>query len=129
MILKTTSVLASGRRRIKARRKDLVKVTVKFIRRGTGGRREREKHFLLPMHERRAKTQDGGHQLLVLYRMAGGIHVVKDNESGWLKWLIRQGKVTLPNHTQNPPKSRRQQVLIRTSLSLLSGHPRILVAC
>jgi hypothetical protein len=42
MILKITSVPASGRRRIQATRKDLVKVTVKLIRRRTvGGKRER----------------------------------------------------------------------------------------
>jgi hypothetical protein len=39
IILKVTSVLASGRRRIQARCKDLVKVTVKFIRRGIRGRK------------------------------------------------------------------------------------------
>jgi hypothetical protein len=42
MELKITSVLASGRRRIQARCKDLVKVTVKYMRRGTVGRGERE---------------------------------------------------------------------------------------
>jgi hypothetical protein len=42
MVLKIPSVLASGRRRTEARCKDLVKVTVRFIRRGTGGeKRER----------------------------------------------------------------------------------------
>jgi hypothetical protein len=40
MTLKITSVLVSGRR-IQARCKDLVKVTAKFIRRGTVGRKER----------------------------------------------------------------------------------------
>jgi hypothetical protein len=34
MVLKITPVLASGRRRFQARCKDLVKVTVKFIRKG-----------------------------------------------------------------------------------------------
>jgi hypothetical protein len=34
----------------------LVKVTVKFIRRGTGWRKEREKYFLFPMQEMGAKT-------------------------------------------------------------------------
>jgi hypothetical protein len=34
MALKITSVLASGRRRIQARCKDLVKVIIKFITRG-----------------------------------------------------------------------------------------------
>jgi hypothetical protein len=34
----------------------LVKVTVKFIRRGTVGRKEREKHFLFLTQEMGAKT-------------------------------------------------------------------------
>jgi hypothetical protein len=34
-----------------------VKVTVKFIRRGAGGRKEREKHFLFPVKEMGAKTE------------------------------------------------------------------------
>jgi hypothetical protein len=37
MALKIASVLVSGRRGIQARCNDLVKATVKFIRRGTGG--------------------------------------------------------------------------------------------
>jgi hypothetical protein len=40
MILKITLILASNRR-VQARHKDLVKVMVKFIRRGTVGRKER----------------------------------------------------------------------------------------
>jgi hypothetical protein len=52
----------------------LVKVTVKFIRRGAGGRQEREKQFLFPIQEMGAKTQNGGHQLLGLYWRAGKIH-------------------------------------------------------
>jgi hypothetical protein len=71
MILKITLVLASGRRRIQARCKDLVKATVKFIRRGTVGRKKREKHFLFPTQEMGAKTQNGGLQLVVLYWKAG----------------------------------------------------------
>jgi hypothetical protein len=35
-----------------------VKVTVKFIRRGTGGRKEQEKYFLFPTQEMVAKTQE-----------------------------------------------------------------------
>jgi hypothetical protein len=54
MVLKITLVLVSGRRRIQARCKDLVKVTVKFIRRGTG--EKRKKRFLLPTQEMGAKT-------------------------------------------------------------------------
>jgi hypothetical protein len=38
-----------------------------------------------------AKTQNGGPQLLVLYWRAGGIHMVKDNVSGWLRWLTERG--------------------------------------
>jgi hypothetical protein len=48
MILKIISVLVSGRRRIQSKHKDIVKVTVKFIRRGIVGRKEKEKHFLFP---------------------------------------------------------------------------------
>jgi hypothetical protein len=67
MILKITSVLASGRRRIQARCrrriqarcKHLLKVTITFIRRGTVGRKEREKHFLFPRQEVGANTQNG----------------------------------------------------------------------
>jgi hypothetical protein len=58
MILKITLALAkveSGRRRIQARCKDLLKVTVKFIRRGTVARKEREKNFLFPVLEIRFK--------------------------------------------------------------------------
>jgi hypothetical protein len=44
-----------------------VKGTVKFIRRGIVGGKEREKHFLFPMQEMGAKTQNGGPQFLVLY--------------------------------------------------------------
>jgi hypothetical protein len=40
MILKITLILAYNRR-VQARHKDLVKVMVKFIRRGTVGRKER----------------------------------------------------------------------------------------
>jgi hypothetical protein len=72
MILKITLVLVSGRRRIQARCKNLVKVIVKFSRKGTVGRKEREKHFLFPKQEMGAKTQTGGPQLLILYWRAGG---------------------------------------------------------
>jgi hypothetical protein len=41
MVLKITSFLVFCMRRIKARCKDLVKVTVKFVRRGTWGEKER----------------------------------------------------------------------------------------
>jgi hypothetical protein len=68
-----------------------------------GGEEKREKHFLFPTQEKGAKTQNGGPQLLVLYWRAGGIHVVKDNESGWLRWLTKQGGATLPNHIQSHP--------------------------
>jgi hypothetical protein len=34
----------------------LVKVTVKFIRKETVGRKERQKHFLFPLQEMGAKT-------------------------------------------------------------------------
>jgi hypothetical protein len=65
MILKMTSVLASCKRRIQARCKDLEIVTVKFIRRGPEGRKER--YFLFPTQEIGAKTQNGDPWLLVLY--------------------------------------------------------------
>jgi hypothetical protein len=52
------------------------------------------------MQEMGVKIQNGGPHLLVLYWRAGGIHVVKDNGgSGWLRWLLKQGGVTLA--TQN----------------------------
>jgi hypothetical protein len=57
-----------------------------FIRRGAVPRK-RKKHFLFPTQEMGAKTQDGG--LLDLYWRPGGIYLVKDNGSGWLKWLTK----------------------------------------
>jgi hypothetical protein len=41
--------------------------------------------------------------LIVLYWRAGGIHVVKDNESEWLRWLLNQRRVILthPKHRDN----------------------------
>jgi hypothetical protein len=98
MILKITSVLASIRRKIQEGCKDLVKVTVMFIRRRTVGKKKREKHFLFPTLDMGAKTQNGGSQLLVLYWRAGEIHMVKDKGAGWLRWLLKQGGVTVPNH-------------------------------
>jgi hypothetical protein len=71
IVLKITLVLASGR--TQARCKNLVKVTVKFIRRGICFQqpksrlsperirvRRREKYFLFPRQEMGAKTQGGG---------------------------------------------------------------------
>jgi hypothetical protein len=60
-------------------------------------------HFLFPKEEMEAKTQNDGSQLLVVYWRAGGIHVVKDNGSGWGDMLTKQGGVT-----HIPPKSQRQ---------------------
>jgi hypothetical protein len=57
MILKVTSVLACSRRRIQARSEDLVKVTVKFIRKEIGEKRVREKPFPFPTQEMGAKTR------------------------------------------------------------------------
>jgi hypothetical protein len=57
------------------------------------------------------KTQNGGLQLLVLSWRAGGIHEVKDNGSGGLKWLTKRG---------HPPKSHLKSETIEcfgTSLS------------
>jgi hypothetical protein len=56
--------------------------------------------FSLPAQEMGGKTQNGGPHLLVLYWRAGEIHVVKDNGSGWLRWLLTQGGVILthPKH-------------------------------
>jgi hypothetical protein len=50
-----------------------------------------------------AKTQNDGAQLLVLYWRAGGIHIIKENGAGWLRWLTKQGGVILahPNHRDN----------------------------
>jgi hypothetical protein len=50
-VLKITSVTVPSRR-IQARCKDLVKVTVKFIRRGTGRRRERERSISYSPHRK-----------------------------------------------------------------------------
>jgi hypothetical protein len=71
MFLKMTSVLVSSRRRIQARCKDLVKVTVQFIRRGIRGEKREREAFPVPMQDMGAKTQNGGPQLLVLYWRAG----------------------------------------------------------
>jgi hypothetical protein len=51
MLLKITSVLVSGRRRIQARHEDLVKVAVKFIRKGTGGEK-RERSISCSLHRK-----------------------------------------------------------------------------
>jgi hypothetical protein len=48
------------------------------------------------MQEMGAETQNGDPHLLVLYWRAGGTHVVKDKGSGWLRWLLTQGRVFLP---------------------------------
>jgi hypothetical protein len=50
-----------------------------------------------------AKTQNGGLYFLVLYWRAGRIHKVKDNGSGWLRWLLNKGGIILvhPNHRDN----------------------------
>jgi hypothetical protein len=49
-VLKITLALVSGRRKIQARCKNLVKVRVKFIRRGTGRRKERETNISYSPH-------------------------------------------------------------------------------
>jgi hypothetical protein len=46
----------SSRRRNQARHKDLIKVTVKFIRRGTV-RKKKENHFLFPTQELEANSK------------------------------------------------------------------------
>jgi hypothetical protein len=64
----------------------------------------REKHFLFSMQEMGAKTPNGGPYVLILYLIAGIIHVlVKDNGSAWLRWLLIQGGVILvhPKHRHN----------------------------
>jgi hypothetical protein len=58
------------------------------------GGRKRET-FSSPFQEMGVETQNGGHYLLALYWRAGGIHMVKDNGSGWLRWLLKQGRVIL----------------------------------
>jgi hypothetical protein len=48
------------------------------------------------MQEMGAETQNGGPHLLVLYWRAGGItwpNIM--NGSGWLRWLLKQGRVIL----------------------------------
>jgi hypothetical protein len=121
MMLKITSVLVSSRRRIKAIQKDLVKVTLKFIRRGKRGKKREREVFPVPHAENGSKDSNGGPQLLVLYcGELGKIHMLKDNGSGWLKWHTKQGGITSPNHTQSHPLpmlTESQQVCFRTSLS------------
>jgi hypothetical protein len=62
---------------------------------GLGAWREGEKHFLIPMWKMGAKTECGGSHLLVLYWRVGGLHMIKGNGSGWLRWLLKQEGVTL----------------------------------
>jgi hypothetical protein len=50
----------------------LVKVTVKFIRRGTMGRKEKETHFLFLMQEMGTKTPDEYFQMREVGRMRCG---------------------------------------------------------
>jgi hypothetical protein len=50
----------------------------------------REKHLLFPTQEMGGKTQNSGPHLLVLYGRTGGIHMVKDNGSGQLGWLLNR---------------------------------------
>jgi hypothetical protein len=66
-------------------------------------RKEKEKHFLFSTQEIEAKTQNHGPQVLVLYWRAGELLMVRDNWSGWLIWLTKQGGVPFPNHTQSHP--------------------------
>jgi hypothetical protein len=62
------------------------------------GGTQSERHFLSPAQEMGARTQNGGPHLQVLYWRAGGIHVVKNNGTGWLSWLLKAGE-------DHPPKS------------------------
>jgi hypothetical protein len=57
--------------------------------------KKRRKHSLLPMQEMRVETQNGCPHLLVLhFWRAGEIQdVVKDNGSGWLRWVLKQGGI------------------------------------
>jgi hypothetical protein len=48
------------------------------------------------MQEMRSKTPNGGRHLLVLYVRAEIIYMVKNNGSGWLRWLLKQGGVIWP---------------------------------
>jgi hypothetical protein len=65
-------------------------------------RREIEYNWIMP--EMGVETQNGGLHCLVLSWTAGAVHVVKDNGSGWLKWLLKQGGVITPH-----PKHRSKE--------------------
>jgi hypothetical protein len=57
--------------------------------------RRKKRDFLFPMQEMGAKIQNGGPHPLVLYWRVGGIHMIKGDGSGWLRWLLKQGRVIL----------------------------------
>jgi hypothetical protein len=65
-----------------------------------------------------------------------GNTLLRGNGSEWLRWMLKQGGVILQNDTLNhtqlhlhPTQITETIGCFRTSLSLLSTHPRILVAC
>jgi hypothetical protein len=63
---------------------------------GEGG----EKHCLFLTQEMGAKTQNSDPHIPVLYWRVGGILMVKDNGSGRLRWLLKQGGVILAHKTE-----------------------------
>jgi hypothetical protein len=71
---------------------------------GQSGRGEGEEKTLpVPKQEMGVETQNSGPHLLVLCWRAGEMHMVNDNVSGLLRWLLKQGGVILahPKHRDN----------------------------
>jgi hypothetical protein len=95
MALKITLVLVSVRRRIQARCKELVKVRVKFIRKGYTFDRLKVGCLYSENNWGRGEKKDSKlwSPCLSLIVESWGIHVVKDNGSGWMRWLLTQGGV------------------------------------
>jgi hypothetical protein len=76
-----------------------------------GRRREKErKTFPALIQEMGAKDSKWWSLTLSFIVETWGIHMVRDNRSGWLRWLLKQGGVILTkhtlNHTQILPKSQ-----------------------
>jgi hypothetical protein len=78
---------------------------IKYRQWGGGWRgKEREAFPVHAGHE--SKDSKWWPHLLVVYWRAGRAQVVKDNGAGWLRWLTKQGGVTLPNYTQSHSSHR-----------------------
>jgi hypothetical protein len=99
------------KRRTEARCKDLVEVAVKFVRRETWRRKEREISISCsPCRRWEQRLKMVAPNSYFYIGELRKIHLVKDNGSGWLRWLTKQRGITLSklNHTHNPAKSQRQ---------------------